>query len=171
MFVAQRDFNEEEYLVPKEILEQNDILVDTFASQQGEAQSTGETKIIIEKTIDDFFPREYEALILVGGGGALVYLDNEIVLRKVREILEQGKLLGAICIAPTILAKAGILQGKKATAWTNQTDKKSIEVLQKGGAQYIEEAVVIDGQIITAAGPWAAREFGEKFLKQLNQAA
>jgi len=70
-------------------------------------------------------------------------------------------VLAAICLAPAILAKAGILKGKKATVWEGARNK-----VVAGGAAYREGPVVIDGKIITANGPSAAAQFG-KSIKQL----
>ncbi len=75
--------------------------------------------------------------------------------------------MGAICIAPTILAYAGVLEGKKATVW-NQ-DGKQAEILTKNGAEFVDELVVVDGKIVTANGPPAAEAFGKKILEMLKE--
>lgn len=67
--------------------------------------------------------------------------------------------LGAICIAPTILAKAHVLEGRRATVWN--VDEKQSQLLEKYGAEYTGEAVTIDGNIVTGNGPKAAVEFGK----------
>ncbi|MEK7136703.1 MAG: DJ-1/PfpI family protein, partial [Patescibacteria group bacterium] len=77
-------------------------------------------------------------------------------------------MLGAICIAPTILARAGVLRGKKATVWDPSTGSGQValptpsQVLRECGAQYTGEAVTVDGKIVTANGPAAAEEFGRR---------
>lgn len=73
--------------------------------------------------------------------------------------------MGAICIAPAILAKAGVLKGKKATVWSSLMDKSAVKILEKSGADYLPDSVVADGKVITATGPLAAKEFAEKIIQ------
>lgn len=78
-----------------------------------------------------------------------------------RATVEAGKPLGAICIAPLILAKAGVLKGRKATVWDSGGEQ--IAILKAHGAVYTDQAVVIDGSVVTGNGPGAAGEFGRVF--------
>jgi protease I len=109
---------------------------------------------------------EFDALVFVGGSGAARFLDDEDIYR----ILEEAKdmVIGAICIAPAILAKNGILKGKRATVWSNNMDKGLIGILEENGAIYENSSVVVDEKIITANGPMAAKEFAEKVLEVLD---
>jgi putative intracellular protease/amidase len=58
------------------------------------------------------------------------------------------------------------LEGKKATLWSSLLDKSAIKVLKERGAEYLDKDVVVDGKIITASDPKAAKEFAEKFLSR-----
>ncbi|MEA3344083.1 MAG: DJ-1/PfpI family protein, partial [Patescibacteria group bacterium] len=78
------------------------------------------------------------------------------------------KLLGAICIAPAILARAGALKGKKATVWNSAMDKSAIKILESNGAIFQPEPVVVENKIITANGSHAAEEFAETIIKIIN---
>src|SRR3989344_326100 len=98
---------------------------------------------------------------------ALKHLNNEISYQIARKTIEAGKKLAAICIAPTILARAGVLKGKRATAWTSALNKKSIDILKENGAEYVDKPVVED-EIITANGPESAEEFGNVLKKILE---
>jgi len=55
----------------------------------------------------------YDAVVFVGGGGATEYFNDSIAHKIVKESIAKGKVLAAICIAPNILANAGVLKGKK----------------------------------------------------------
>ena len=61
--------------------------------------------------------------------------------------------------------KSRSAENKKATVWQNISDKESIKILEKNGAEFINKDVVFDGKIITANGPAAAEKFGESILK------
>jgi len=71
-------------------------------------------------------------------------------------------------ISPVILAKAGALKGKKATVWSSPLDRSPIKILEAQGAEFVDEKVVWDGNIITGNGPDAAREFGKTIADALE---
>ena len=96
----------------------------------------------------------------------MYYTDDE-ALNIAKEAYKQGKVLGAICIAPGILAKAGVIKGKKATIW-DSGDGTFKSVVEEGGATYTREDVTVDGKIITANGPHAARKFGKTIASMLG---
>ncbi|HQQ38671.1 MAG TPA: DJ-1/PfpI family protein, partial [bacterium] len=86
-----------------------------------------------------------------------------------REAMAKNKILGAICIAPLILARAGVLENRKATVWASALDRRPIQQLKDGGATYENKPVVIDGNIVTANGPQSAKEFGKILAKELKK--
>jgi len=123
---------------------------------------------MVDLLVSEVNPAEFDGVVFVGGPGCLKHLDNEDSYRLAKETLSEGKILAAICISPVILAKAGVLEGKKATVWSSPLEKKPIETLKENGATYQEENVVTDENIITANGPAAAQEFGQTILKLLK---
>ncbi|MBZ1345412.1 MAG: DJ-1/PfpI family protein [Candidatus Nealsonbacteria bacterium] len=112
---------------------------------------------------------EFDAVIFVGGPGCLKYLDNENSYKVAKEAVSQDKILASICISPVILAKAGILKGKKATVWSSPMDKSPVKILEENGTIYQNKPVVVDGKIITANGPAAVREFGQTIVEVLTK--
>lgn len=74
------------------------------------------------------------------------------------------KIVGAICIAPVTLARAGLLKNKKVTTYSS-----TINDIKSAGAKYTGNDVERDGNIITASGPAAAQKFGEAIVKALSQ--
>jgi len=104
-------------------------------------------------------------VVFIGGMGAVQFLDDEVSYKIAKQTLEKGKVLAAICIAPTILAKAGVLQGKKCTVWSSNMDKSAIKTIKENGGIYEEKNVVIDGNIITADNFEAAQLFGQSIAE------
>ena len=92
-------------------------------------------------------------------------MDYPEVLERVRQFHEKGKLVSAICLAPMILARAGILKGVMSTVFPTDW---AITSLKNNGAHYTSDHVVEDGNIITADGPQSAKEFAEKIIKKLQ---
>ena len=75
---------------------------------------------------------------------------------------QKGKVIGAICIAPSRLANAGLLRDKKATAFPSEKEN-----LESKGAKYTGDPVTKDGKIVTGKGPEAAQKFAEEIEKSL----
>ena len=99
----------------------------------------------------DFF--DAELLFLPGGMPGAATLDKHEGLRKlILSFVEKGKPVAAICAAPMVLGKLGLLKGKKATCYPGF--EQYLE-----GAECVKEHVVRDGNIITGMGPGAAMEF------------
>ena len=100
----------------------------------------------------------YDLLVFIGGPGAAQLAYDQDALNLAKEWAETKKPLGAICIAPTILASAGVLQGRQATVWDNNGENAAL--LDREGVTYTGEDVTVDENIVTANGPEAAEEFG-----------
>ena len=149
--IAKKDFRDIEYFAPKAIMENAGHSVETASNGKvGESAfgaDGGEVKIDIN--IADTDAGDFNAVVFVGGPGTLENLDNEQSYNLAKETVAKNKILAAICIAPVILAKAGVLKGKKSTVWGSDID------------------VIQDGNIITANGPKAAEKFGEMIKKSL----
>jgi protease I len=167
MIIAFRDFRDAEYFVPKEILEKGGVEVKSASNKMGLAIGADGGEANVDLLVSQINVSDFDAIIFVGGPGALNALDNENSYKVAKEAVSQDKILAAICISPVILAKAGVLKGKRATVWNDFT-KSQAKILEKEGAVFEEKSVVVDGKIITGNGPGAAREFGEKILELLK---
>jgi len=166
--IAFEGFRDQEYFVPKEILEKRGIKIKTVSTKKGIAIGADGGDTNIDLILEEVNVGDFDAIVFVGGPGCLEYLDNEKSYRVAREALQENKILAAICISPIILAKAGVLKGKKATVWASALDRGPIQVLEEKGAEFIDEKLVQNGNIITANGPVVAEEFGKKILEKLD---
>ena len=169
MVVAFKDFKDEEYFVTKEVLEKAGYLIETASSQKGMALGTEGGEAVITLLPNEVNPQNYEGIVFVGGSGMEKELDNQEFQKLAQEFVKTDKIVAAICIAPALLAKAGVLANKTATVWSSPLDKSAVQILKNNGAIYEDQSVVQDGKIITANGPSAAQEFGEKIVEALNK--
>lgn len=160
--IAEQNFRDEEYKVPKEVLENKGIKVVTASTTTGECVGKLGMKVTPDVLVKDLDPAEYDAVIFVGGGGSEQYFNDATAHELAKSAYAQGKIVGAICIAPVILANAGLLEGKTATVFPD-----GAPVLKEKGANYTGKSVEVDGRIITGNGPDAAQEFGEKLADLL----
>jgi len=163
LIIANVDFQDHEYEGTRKGLESAGYDITVASTEVGTC--TGKYGATQEATVvlKDVDVSRYDKVAFIGGPGAAVLMDNTDAHRIARETIEQGKKLGAICIAPTILARAGVLKGKRATVWDSGGEQAA--VLTEEGAEYTGEDVTVDGDIVTANGPPAAEEFGETLAR------
>ena len=162
MIVAPQEFRDEEYLHPREELEKTGAEITVASLTTDECTGRFGAKVMPDITSDQVNVDEFDAVIFVGGGGSAVYFDNDTALGIAKDFAGKGKVASAICIAPMVLANAGLLKGKRATAYDHEDDIKG------AGATYTGNPVEVDGSIITANGPEAARDFGKEIAKKLG---
>lgn len=156
MIVANKDFRDEEYNNIFEIFQQNGVGVKVAAEEIDECIGVGGTQISPDYTFDEINVDQYDGIVYIGGIGAEQYFTNDLALQLPRDFTRDGKLVGAISWSAVVLARAGLLKGKKATVSEN-----GIKDLNAVGAQYTGELVTIDGNIVTASGPDAANQFAQ----------
>ena len=160
--IAPINFRDEEYFAPKEILSQAKIPTKTASKNVKIAQGKlgGETKVDID--ITNINTKDYEGIILVGGPGASLFREDDYIHKILKEFKSQKKLIAAICIAPATLARAGLLKGKKACVFFSDDDDLGLKIFQEEKVIHLDAPIVIENNIITAAGPEYAKEFGEE---------
>lgn len=163
MVIAFENFRDEEYLIPRKIVENAGYKVVVASWQKGIAKGMLGERVKVDILVNEVKTEEFDGVIFVGGTGAENYFNNPYALKIAKEFYRSKKPTGAICLAPGILANAGILKGKRVTSWPSI---KSL--LERKGAIYTGEEVSVDGNLITGIGPKAAENFGKKFLSLLN---
>ena len=161
IWVAQCGFRDEELFEPVEVLRQAGIDVDVVSHESGKASSKAGVTIAVG-SLRFVAVSDYDAFLLVGGPGTIPYLDDGLLHTTIRAARDGCSLVGAICYSPNILARAGILTGRSACVW------QPPGVLPGCGCTCVEGPVHVDGNIITADGPLAAREWGEAIRDALR---
>jgi len=166
LIIAPVDFRDEEFLEPKDILEKAGVQVTVASTKPGPAKGRFGATAKAETGLKDISVAQYDAFVFVGGSGASVYFDDPQAHRIAQDAVKQCKLLAAICVSPVTLARAGVLRGVRATVFPDDSAE-----LTKHGAVYTAKPVEIDGNIITGAGPQAARQFGQAIAAHLSATA
>jgi protease I len=164
MVIAKNKFRDEEYLEPRKALEGEGAHVTVASSSLDMAVGMLGLKVKPDVLISAVKEPEYNGIVFVGGGGAREYFDSPVAHALARSFYSHGKVTSAICIAPAILANAGLLKEKKATSFPS-----SESALTSKGAVFTKDDVVVDGKIITGVGPEAAKKFGEKLVEVLSK--
>jgi len=165
LLIAPRNFNYTEFYFTKKGLEDKGVQVTVASINTDEAISMDGKRFKPDKQLVSVNPEDYDAFIIIGGSGVPSLLDYPEVIDRLKRFNKDKKIIGAICLAPIILAKAGILKGIISTVFPADF---AVSFLKKSGATYTEMHVVEDDNIITADGPNSAKEFVDKILKKLN---
>ena len=160
--IAPTDFQDKEYGDSKAALEKAGHTVMT-ASTELIAHGKFGAHVNVDFYLYDVNPNEFDAVMFIGGPGCFEYFDDPTVLKLARDFYKSGKLTTAICAAPSILANAGILKGKKATCWEGESD-----TLIAKGAEYTGKDIEVDGSVITGDGPMSATKFGKTIAEKLK---
>ena len=161
VIVAQEGFQDHEYAGTRSALEGAGFDIVVASQSVGECRGKLGTVEQAHIPFSDVVVSDYDCIAFIGGPGALALASDPEALRIAHETAASSRPLGAICIAPVILAKAHVLSGKKATVW--DSDGEQAAILEQYGAAFTGDRVTVDGQIVTANGPEAAEEFGRTF--------
>ncbi|MBU2560612.1 DJ-1/PfpI family protein [archaeon] len=163
LVIAHENFRDEELAEPMEVLESAGVEVTIASSSLEPAKGKLGAVVLPDILIDDIRVGDFDAIVFIGGGGSSEYFESPVAHNIARDAAPSGKLIGAICVAPSILANAGLLEGKKATSYPSEEQN-----LKSKGASFTGAGVEVDGRIITADGPKSAREFGRALLDALK---
>ena len=161
------DFEDSEFTVPVDRLKNADHEMEVFGAKAGEIV-TGkqrQARATIEHTAARIDVDEFDALLIPGGYSPDHLRTDEDVVRVVREFVESGKPVAAICHGPQLLIEADVVRGRKVTSYPSvRTD------LVNAGAHWVDKAVVVDGNLITSRRPADLDAFGDALLRQLDSA-
>lgn len=158
--ISPESFRDEELFVPKEELEGAGWRCVVASRHVGSCSGMRGGHARATLALADVDVADYDVIVFVGGSGAHTYFDDSVALRVAREAEAAGKIVAAICIAPSILARAGVLTGKRATCFVSERS-----ALTAAGAHVESASVVIDGRVVTADGPRAAHDFAAAILR------
>jgi protease I len=164
--IAPEKFRDEELAGPVAALQKAGIAFDITSTRRGTCTGMLGAKATATLAFEEVDPKQYDGIIIVGGSGAQVHLwDDELLPVLVNYLRDKGKVVAAICVSPVILARAGILKGKKATHYDSPAVFRE---MKGGGAIIVNQPVVTDLRIITANGPAASKEFADAIVKSLT---
>ena len=147
------------------ILRRGGISVTLAGLTAGPLRGSRGVMLMPDTTLDDIASRSFDMIVLPGGQPGTNHLKADArVLKLVQHMALEGHYVAAICAAPSVLATAGLLDGKHATAYPGTlTPFHSIK--QQNAA------VVEDGKLITSRGPGTAMDFALTLLERLAGAA
>ena len=122
--------------------------------------------VAVDAAADEVKAKDFDAVIIPGGYAPDLMRRSTAMVGLVREAFQQGKVVAAICHAGWMLCSAGVLKGKTATCFHAIKDD-----MVNAGARYVDEEVVVDGNLITSRKPDDLPAFCREIVKALEKAA
>ena len=158
-------FEEIEALTTADILRRAEICCDLIGVDNLEVRGAHKIVVKLDKVLDNHI-KEYDMIVLPGGlPGATNLAENELLIETLKEFHQnKNKYIAAICASPAIvLSKAGIEKDRYITAYPGEKFENLLEQ-----ANYLEELVVVDENLITSRGPATTFLFAYKLVDILD---
>lgn len=159
IFLPKKDFNEEEFTIVRKRLLKAGKQVFITSDDHSVCSGSKGMKVKSDTSFYNVNTNNFTAIILIGGSGSKVYWTNETLHKIIKKFFDAKKIVAAICSSPITLAKAGILQNKKATCYSE--DKME---LINAGIDYQDKDLVVDGNVVSANNSKSALQFAEAIL-------
>jgi protease I len=167
--VATDYFEESELTEPMAALKKAGAEVDVIAPKSGEIKGVKHVEpgqsVKVDKTLDNANPDDYDAAVFPGGA---INADNLRINQDAKNFItkimnEHNKPTAVICHAPWLLVSAGLARGKRLTSFHTIQDD-----LRNAGAEWVDEPVVIDDNLITSRKPDDLSAFNDAIISALS---
>ncbi|HDZ57535.1 MAG TPA: type 1 glutamine amidotransferase [Pseudomonas xinjiangensis] len=161
-------FEQVELTGPKDALEKLGAVADILSADKGEVKGWNHTtpadSFAVAQTFENAHVGDYDAIVLPGGvvNGDNIRLDKN-AQSLVKDAAKAGKPIAVICHGGWILASTGVVKGKRMTSWPSLADD-----LRNAGAQWVDEEVVTDGNLISSRKPDDIPAFNQALISALG---
>ncbi|HPI37553.1 MAG TPA: DJ-1/PfpI family protein [Ignavibacteriaceae bacterium] len=164
LFIPGKDFSEVEYFTIRDYLQKRGVNV--FITSDANNLCTGDNGFKVKSEVSFFNINEnnFSGIVLIGGSGASIYFDNKVLHKLLIRFYSKKKIIAAICTAPLILGKAGLLVETPATSHNSVKQEMLFS-----RCNFKDFPVVIHNNIITANGPGAAVDFASAILNMMER--
>jgi protease I len=165
LILSADDFEDSELLVPYYRMKEERVDVDVASIGKGTITGKHGYQVVVDKTLEEVQPKEYDLLIIPGGRAPAALRTEEAALELAASFLRTNKPVAAICHGPQLLVSAGLLRGRRATCYQSVTPE-----LKQAGAVYQDAEVVVDGNLITSRKPADLPAFVREIMRMLRVA-
>jgi 4-methyl-5(b-hydroxyethyl)-thiazole monophosphate biosynthesis len=146
-----------------DLLRRAGIDVVTAGLKPGPVRCSRGTVLVPDADLDAVAERDFDMVVLPGGLPGADHLDQDPRVRRLlQRHAEAGRYTAAICAAPKVLASAGLLEGRRATAYPG-----ILEAIAPKGTTLTESVVEVDGKVVTSRGPGTAMDFALELIELL----
>jgi len=147
--ITGEGFQDQEAYMPIGYFTNRGAEITTIGIEKAEVKSyNSDFTIKIHKTTDEVKVEDFDALIIPGGHAPSKLRKHDDIIAFAKDFYKSGKPVAAICHGPQILITAGLMDGVKATSY-----KSVKEEMVEAGVNFVDDAPVIDGNLITSRNP------------------
>ncbi|MES9900441.1 MAG: DJ-1 family glyoxalase III [Sedimenticola sp.] len=143
-----------------DLLRRAGIEVVTAGLMEGPVVASRGVTLIPDTSLAEVLDQSFDMIILPGGLPGADYLDRD---PRIHELLERSNYVAAICAAPKVLARSGLLKGRRATSYPGVLDGMNLPQVEVD----LKSAVIRDGNVITSRGPGTAMDFALELIEVL----
>ena len=161
--IPQTGFSDQELATVRRILADRGVETLIASRTRAIARSLSGREIQPDLALPEIEAKDFAALVFVCGPEAVDYFNDPAAFQLVHDFRRAGKVIAASALGPSILANAGALISKTATASPSEE-----QILVNHGALYTGMEVEVDGQVVTARDPLAAKKFSEQLAYLLE---
>jgi len=156
-------FEDVELIYPYHRLREEGVDTQIVSMEKGKITGKHGYSVEADAAFREIDPSEYDLLVISGGKGPEKMRLDKNALEITRHFFKHNKPVAAICHGPQVLISAGVVSGRKATAWPGVIDD-----LKAAGAQTEDREVVVDGNLVTSRGPKDLYAFGREMMKKIK---
>jgi protease I len=158
-------FEDAEYTKPADQFQDAGHVVTVVGVKAGKNLSGKKygTKVKVEKALDQVNPDDFDALLIPGGYSPDKLRVHQKALDFVRGFMQKDMPVFSICHAPQLLITAQVVKGRRLTGW-----KSIIQDIKNAGAEFTDEEVVVDGNLVSSRNPGDIPAFVRESLKKLK---
>lgn len=156
-------FEDLEAVTIVDLLRRAEIEVVTAGLGPGAVTGSRGTVVLPDSTLEAELGRRFDMIVLPGGMPGANHLDADPRIHELLRLQQsEGRFSAAICAAPKVLARAGLLDGHAATAYPGTLDTAALPQVR-----VLDEPVVVDGTLVTSRGPGTAMDFALRLIELL----
>ena len=163
--VLARNFEDVEATSPKEFLEANGATVTVIGAETGDIVGKKGASLTADTTFADVRPDQFDMLVIPGGGAPENLRIVDAAVAFTRDFMALGRPVAAICHGPQLLISARALEGRTLTSVNKIRDD-----ITNAGGHYVDEPLVVDGNLITSRVPDDLPVFNQALVDALRAA-
>jgi protease I len=162
--LAEEDFEDSELVEPLRAMKDAGarVVIVGSGTKQSYKGKRGSATITVDVNADKVKAEDFDAIIVPGGYAPDKMRLHQSMIDLVRKAHDLGKVIAAVCHGPQLLISAGIVRGRRVTSWPSVTVD-----LQNAGANWVDEPVVQDGNLITSRKPADLPKFNRAIIEAL----
>jgi protease I len=162
--VLAKNFEDVEATDPKQHLEQHGATVTVIGLEMGGIEGKKGATLQADATFDQVSVADFDLLVIPGGGSPEQLRIHDAPVRFTREFVESGKPVASICHGPQLLISADVLRGRTTTCVATIRDD-----VKNAGANYVDEPLTVDGNLISSRVPKDLPQFNEALVESLSK--